>query len=180
MRRVNLANSEQSSDIYKFAILQKRLCNGLNWPKLFSYLSPLLEKIYPVSLHCFHDSGSSVFSEASTEPTLQHINMIQQSESRESHYMAKDRAIGAALVLGAAIGIIIYGFLMFYNVGIALLVLKITAFLAVLAMLAILGWIGYVMATTPPPVPLEPEPASTPEKPSEGQQASTAENKSQP
>ncbi|MDG6994649.1 MAG: transcriptional regulator [Nitrososphaerota archaeon] len=94
--------------------------------------------------------------------------------------MAKDRAIGAALVLGAAIGIIIYGFLMFYNVGIALLVLKITAFLAVLAMLAILGWIGYVMATTPPPVPLEPEPASTPEKPSEGQQASTAENKSQP
>ncbi|MDG6922842.1 MAG: transcriptional regulator [Nitrososphaerota archaeon] len=75
--------------------------------------------------------------------------------------MAKDRAVGAALVVGAILGIIIYGILMFYNGGIALLVLKITAFVAVAAILVILGWIGYVMATTPPPMPLEPEPSQS-------------------
>jgi len=76
--------------------------------------------------------------------------------------MARDRAIGAALVAGAVIGVIIYCSLMFLlGSVIALLVLRITAFVAVLAILAILGWIGYVMATTPPPVPLEPEPATT-------------------
>ncbi|HZW55918.1 MAG TPA: hypothetical protein VFF30_06480 [Nitrososphaerales archaeon] len=77
--------------------------------------------------------------------------------------MARDRAIGAALVVGAIIGVLIYGSLMFLP-GVdqyAFLVLKITAFVAILAILAILGWIGYVMATTPPPVPLEPEPATT-------------------
>lgn len=73
--------------------------------------------------------------------------------------MARDRAIGAALVAGAVIGVIIYFALMFLlGDGVALLVLKISAFVAVAAILAILGWIGYVMATTPPPVPLEPEP----------------------
>jgi predicted DNA-binding transcriptional regulator len=94
--------------------------------------------------------------------------------------MAKDRAIGAALVAGAVIGVIIYGFLMFYNGSIALIVLKITAFVAVFAILAILGWIGYVMATTPPPMPLEPEP--TPASPSSsttsGQAAAPTEKKS--
>ena len=75
--------------------------------------------------------------------------------------MARDRAIGGALVAGAVIGVIIYGSLMFLlGSAVALLVLRITAFVAVLAILAILGWIGYVMATTPPPVPLEPEPAT--------------------
>ena len=82
--------------------------------------------------------------------------------------MAKDRAVGAALVAGAVIGVLIYGFLMFYpplGDHIHLLVLEITAFVAVLAILAILGWIGYVMATTPPPMPLEPEqPAGTENK----------------
>jgi predicted DNA-binding transcriptional regulator len=75
--------------------------------------------------------------------------------------MARDRVIGIALVIGAIMGILIYGFLLFYfgyNNPIALYTLEITAFVAVLAILAILGWIGYVMATTPPPVPLEPEP----------------------
>ena len=76
--------------------------------------------------------------------------------------MAKDRAVGAALVAGAAIGIIIYGSLMFLlGSNVALIVLEITAFVAVLAILAILGWIGYVMATTPPPMPLEPSGSST-------------------
>ncbi len=79
--------------------------------------------------------------------------------------MAKDRAIGGALVVGAVIGVLIYWFLMFYfgpDSRVALYTLEITAFVAVLAILAILGWIGYVMATTPPPVPVEPEaPTST-------------------
>ncbi len=72
--------------------------------------------------------------------------------------MARDKAIGAALLGGSIIGIIIYFSLMFlFSQGVAILVLEITAFVAVLAVLAILGWIGYVMATTPPPVPLEQE-----------------------
>ena len=94
--------------------------------------------------------------------------------------MAKDRAIGAALVAGAVIGVIIYGLLMFWpplGDHIHLLVLEITAFVAVLGILAILGWIGYVMATTPPPVPLEPEPA-TPSESAGSTQQPTTENKS--
>ena len=76
--------------------------------------------------------------------------------------MARDRVIGAALVVGAVVGVIIYALLMFaFGNKISLLVLEISAFIAVLAVLAILGWIGYVMATTPPPVPLEPEPPTT-------------------
>jgi predicted DNA-binding transcriptional regulator len=74
--------------------------------------------------------------------------------------MARDRAIGSALVVGAVVGVFVYGFLLFYfPPPIPLDTLKITAFVAIVAVLAILGWIGYVMATTPPPVPLEPEPA---------------------
>lgn len=76
--------------------------------------------------------------------------------------MARDRAIGSALVVGAVVGVLIYGFLLFYfgaDSKVALYTLEITAFVAVLGILAILGWIGYVMATTPPPVPLEPEPS---------------------
>ncbi len=91
--------------------------------------------------------------------------------------MAKDRAVGAALVVGAVLGVIIYGFLMFYNGNIALLVLKITAFIAVVAILAILGWIGYVMATTPPPMPLEPEPAQSGEGAATGQHSASTEKK---
>jgi predicted DNA-binding transcriptional regulator len=75
--------------------------------------------------------------------------------------MARDRVIGAALVVGAVIGVIIYGILVFLPAT-SLIVLQISAFVAVLAVLAILGWIGYVMATTPPPVPLEPEPTAAP------------------
>jgi predicted DNA-binding transcriptional regulator len=77
----------------------------------------------------------------------------------EPFKMARDRAIGSALVVGAVVGVIVYGVLMF-GLGrtIALDTLRVTAFVAVIGILAILGWIGYVMATTPPPVPLEPEP----------------------
>jgi predicted DNA-binding transcriptional regulator len=80
----------------------------------------------------------------------------------EPFKMARDRAIGSALVIGAVVGVFVYGFLLFgLGSKIALYTLEITAFVAVIGILAILGWIGYVMATTPPPVPLEPEPAPT-------------------
>ncbi|MDA4130078.1 MAG: transcriptional regulator [Thaumarchaeota archaeon] len=97
--------------------------------------------------------------------------------------MARDRAIGSALVVGAVIGVFVYGFLLFYPFSadskIALYTLEVTAFVAVLAILAILGWIGYVMATTPPPVPLEPEPTPTMDTPSSGETSSgmTSEKK---
>lgn len=87
--------------------------------------------------------------------------------------MAKDRAIGAALVVGAVLGVIIYGFLLY---KVPLYTLEITAFIAVLAILAILGWIGYVMATTPPPMPLEPETPST-DSSASGQESTTAAKK---
>ncbi|MGI0078505.1 MAG: transcriptional regulator [Nitrososphaerales archaeon] len=75
--------------------------------------------------------------------------------------MARDKMIGAALLAGAVIGVIIYLYLMWF--GYALVLLQITASVAVIAVLAILGWIGYVMATTPPPVPLEAEQPATAE-----------------
>ncbi len=76
--------------------------------------------------------------------------------------MPRDRAIGVALVIGAIIGVFVYGYLIFaVNATVSRYVIEITLFVAILAILAILGWIGYVMATTPPPVPLEPEPATT-------------------
>ncbi len=91
--------------------------------------------------------------------------------------MARDRAIGSALVIGAIVGVFVYGFLLFgLGSKIALYTLEITAFVAVIGILAILGWIGYVMATTPPPVPLEPEPTPSPSATTEGS-ASTAEKK---
>jgi predicted DNA-binding transcriptional regulator len=112
-------------------------------------------------------------------------------------FLARDRVIGVALVVGAVVGVIVYGLLVFAQfwyqtkcsasatncavppggIQVSLLVLEISAFIAVLAVLAILGWIGYVMATTPPPVPLEPEPTTT--TMTEGAPAAPAADKSQ-
>lgn len=72
--------------------------------------------------------------------------------------MSKDQAIGALILVGSIVGIVVYAWLIY---AYAIVVLQITAFLAVAAMLAILAWIGWTMATTPPPAPLEPEPATT-------------------
>jgi len=71
--------------------------------------------------------------------------------------MNKDQGIGAVLLVASMIGVIVYAWLLF---AYAIVVLQITAFIAVAAILVIAGWIGWTMATTPPPVPLEPEPAS--------------------
>jgi len=65
--------------------------------------------------------------------------------------MANDRALGAGILLGSILGIIIYGILLYFW---ATLVLEVTAFLGVVVLLGILGWIGWTMATTPPPEPM--------------------------
>ncbi|MEM3434409.1 MAG: transcriptional regulator [Candidatus Bathyarchaeia archaeon] len=68
--------------------------------------------------------------------------------------MSRDQALGALLVLVGVLGIIIYGWLVFFT-GWWAIVIQITAFVAVAAILAILAWIGYTLATTPPPKPVE-------------------------
>ena len=71
--------------------------------------------------------------------------------------MHKDQAIGAIILVASIVGIIVYAWLTY---AYPIVVLQITAFVAVAAVLLILAWIGWTMATTPPPAPLELEPAS--------------------
>jgi predicted DNA-binding transcriptional regulator len=80
----------------------------------------------------------------------------------------KDQVIGAVIVVGSLLGIIVYGWLLY---SFAIVMLQLTAFLAVAAVLVILAWIGWTMATTPPLEPIEPEltaPASKEASSSEG------------
>ncbi|MCP8317501.1 MAG: transcriptional regulator [archaeon] len=79
--------------------------------------------------------------------------------------MEKDQAIGAIILIASILGIVIYGWLLFFTLW-ALIVLQITIFIAVVVILAILAWIGWTMATTPPPKPIEPEltPTTKPEQ----------------
>jgi len=67
--------------------------------------------------------------------------------------MAKDQSLGALILVVSIIGIILYGYLVFF--WRSLVVLEVTAFLAILGVLGILAWIGYTLATTPPPQPIE-------------------------
>lgn len=73
--------------------------------------------------------------------------------------MARDKTVGIILLIGSILGILLYGWLLWYY---PTLILQITAFVAVASLLGILGWIGYTMATTPPPAPIEPETSSPP------------------
>ena len=68
--------------------------------------------------------------------------------------MSRDQLIGAAIMLCAIAGIIIYGWIMFFTAW-DIMLLKITGFIAVAGVLGILAWIGYTLATTPPPKPIE-------------------------
>lgn len=68
--------------------------------------------------------------------------------------MNKDQVIGALLLVGGIIGIILYGWLVFLSQW-SYLILQLTGFVAVAAVLGILAWIGYTLATTPPPKPIE-------------------------
>jgi predicted DNA-binding transcriptional regulator len=78
--------------------------------------------------------------------------------------MNKDQGIGTAILVASIIGVIVYAWLLY---AYAIVVLQITAFIAVAAVLVIAAWIGWTMATTPPPAPLEPEPATTSVSPEE-------------
>jgi predicted DNA-binding transcriptional regulator len=73
--------------------------------------------------------------------------------------LSRDQAWGLAILVLSVLGIILYGWFVY---GWPLITLQITAFLGVALILVITAWIGYTMATTPPPAPLEPEPASAP------------------
>ena len=68
-----------------------------------------------------------------------------------SPHMANDRALGAAILVGSILGIVVYGVLLYFW---ATIILEVTAFLGVVVLLGILGWIGWTMATTPPPEPM--------------------------
>ncbi len=68
--------------------------------------------------------------------------------------MHRDKAIGAGLMAVGVIGILLYGWLVFFSPW-QILILQLTAFVAVAAVLGILAWVGYALATTPPPKPIE-------------------------
>lgn len=62
--------------------------------------------------------------------------------------------MGLGLILISVIIILIYGWLVFLS-DLAIIVLKLTGFIAVAGLFGILAWIGYTLATTPPPKPIE-------------------------
>ncbi|MEM3383298.1 MAG: hypothetical protein QXL52_05360 [Nitrososphaerales archaeon] len=69
--------------------------------------------------------------------------------------MNKDQVLGVLILILSTVGIIVYGWLLFFVAP--QLILQISAFIAVATILAILAWIGWTMATTPPPAPIETE-----------------------
>ena len=68
--------------------------------------------------------------------------------------MSRDQVIGALILAASVIGIIVYGWILFFTEW-TILLLQLTGFVAVAAVLGILAWIGYTLATTPPPKPIE-------------------------
>jgi predicted DNA-binding transcriptional regulator len=68
--------------------------------------------------------------------------------------MHRDKVIGVGLMAVGVIGILLYGWLVFFSPW-QVFILQLTAFVAVAAVLGILTWVGYALATTPPPKPIE-------------------------
>ena len=68
--------------------------------------------------------------------------------------MNRDQLVGISMLVGAIIGILIYGWIVFFTEW-SFLLLQITGFVAVAGVLGILAWIGYTLAVTPPPKPIE-------------------------
>ncbi|MGQ9597313.1 MAG: transcriptional regulator [Thermoproteota archaeon] len=68
--------------------------------------------------------------------------------------MNNDRALGALLLLGSIVAVIIYFWLVFISPW-SMVILQLTAFIAVDFVLLIIAWIGYTLATTPSPQPME-------------------------
>ncbi|MEM2158092.1 MAG: hypothetical protein QXZ10_01640 [Sulfolobales archaeon] len=54
----------------------------------------------------------------------------------------------------SVIVILVYAWLVFLT-DLAIMILKLTGFVAILGVFGILAWIGYTLATTPPPKPIE-------------------------
>jgi predicted DNA-binding transcriptional regulator len=65
-----------------------------------------------------------------------------------------NRAIGVGLMAAGVIGILLYGWLVFFSPW-QVLILQLTAFMAVAAVFGVLAWVGYALSTTPPPKPIE-------------------------
>ncbi|MFQ6075885.1 MAG: transcriptional regulator [Candidatus Bathyarchaeia archaeon] len=68
--------------------------------------------------------------------------------------MSKDQLIGVLVLLGSLALLALYGY-MIYVPDFRMWALIIVATVAVVGVLGIMAWIGWVMATTPPPAPLE-------------------------
>lgn len=73
--------------------------------------------------------------------------------------MEKNQITGNIILIASILGIIIYGWLLFFTAW-TTMVLQISFFIAVVAILAILSWIGWTKATAPTPKLMEPK-AST-------------------
>lgn len=67
---------------------------------------------------------------------------------------SKDQALGALILVICVVGVVVYGWLVFFSIW-SQLVLQLTGFVAISGILAIGAWIGWIMATTPPPKPME-------------------------
>jgi len=68
--------------------------------------------------------------------------------------MSRDRVVGVLLLTMGLLGIVVYGWLVFFSTW-SWLVLQLTGFVAVSGILVLVAWIGYVLASTPPPEPIE-------------------------
>ena len=68
--------------------------------------------------------------------------------------MNREQVFGVLILIASVIGIIVYGWILFFTEW-TILLLQITGFIAVAGVLGILAWIGYTLATTPPPKPIE-------------------------
>jgi len=68
--------------------------------------------------------------------------------------LGRDQLVGLLISVASVAGIMVYGWLLFFTQW-AILALQLTAFIAMAAVLGILAWIGSVLATTPPPQPIE-------------------------
>jgi len=67
--------------------------------------------------------------------------------------MSKDQLLGVLVLLGSIVVIGFYGWLIY--AGLSWWAFFIVATVAVVGVMGIIAWIGWVMATTPPPAPLE-------------------------
>lgn len=66
--------------------------------------------------------------------------------------MSRDQIVGVIIILGALIVAGIYGWLIY--IGLSWWAFFIIATIAVIGVVGVVTWIGWVMATTPPPTPL--------------------------